>query len=265
MQLEGNQKGNATNIFSEKVVLITGGRTEISKAAAMQFAGVGARVLLSDPDLIAAEAVTRAIEQAGGEARVIATKVGTRAETKAMVNEALEAFGCLHYAVNNVMAEVDYGLIHEIEEKGWDDVIDFTLKSVWLAMKYEIPAIKDSGGGAIVNVASAASLSASPGLSAFGAARAGVISLSKSAAAEVAKDNVRINSISPGSVMTDALQRLCESEPALKELMESAQVMGRMAKPEEVASCIRFLCSDDSSFITGDNLVVDGGGMLSRI
>lgn len=251
--------------FNDKVVLITGGCTEIGKASAIQFAEAGAKVLIAGANAAAVEEAARLARTAGGEVGSIVSSTFTRSDIKAMVDAAVETFGGLHYAVNNMIGEFDYGLVHEIREDGWDHVIDMTLKSVWLALKYEIPAIKQSGGGAIVNVASASSIKASPGLSAFSAAKAGVISLSKSAAAEVARDNVRINSISPGGVATDSLERLFEAEPALKESLESAHAMGRMAKPEEVASCIRFLCSDDSSFMVGDNLVVDGGGVMSKI
>ena len=248
-----------------KIVLITGGSTEIGKAAAIQFADAGVKVLVSDSDEAAARKTAELVERRGGEAKAFVSDARTREDIEAIVNAAVEGFGGLHYAVNNMVEEVDYGLIHEIQEEGFDRVIDMTLKNVWLAMKYEIPAIKQSGGGAIVNVASASSITATPGLAAFGAAKAGVISLSKSAATELAQDNVRINSISPGGVLTDSLKRLLDTEPALKESLESALAMGRLAKPKEIASCIRFLCSDDSSFMTGDNLVVDGGGVMSRI
>lgn len=251
--------------FKDKVVLINGGCTAIGKAAAIQFAEAGAQLLISGGDAPKVEKVVREVRQTGGEAVAFLSKFSSPGEIKAMVNEVVDTFGGLHIAVNNVTAELEYGLIHEIKEHGWDNVIDLTLKSVWLALKYEIPAIKKSGGGAIVNVASASGINASPGLSAFSAAKAGVVSLSKSAAAEVARDNVRINSICPGGVATYSLERLFESEPDLKDSLESAHAMGRMARPDEIASCIRFLCSDDSSFLTGDNLVVDGGGVMAKI
>ena len=231
----------------------------------MQFALAGAKVVLVCPNLARTEETVGQIEAAGGTAIAIASNARTRIEIKAMVGAVLDTFGSLHYAVNNVTGKLGYGLVHEIKERGWDDEIDSTLKRVWLAMKYEIPAIKNSDGGAIVNVASASGLKASPGLSAFGAAKAAVISLSKTAAAEVAQDNVRINSISPGGVETQALEQLWDTEPALKASLASAPAMGRLAKPEEVANCIRFLCSDDSSFMTGDNLLIDGGGVMSKI
>ncbi|MGI9259947.1 MAG: SDR family oxidoreductase, partial [Gammaproteobacteria bacterium] len=132
--------------------------------------------------------------------------------------------------------------------------------SIWLCMKFEIPAINNSGGGAIVNVASSAGTNSSPGLSALGAAKAGVINLSKSAAAEVAPENIRVNAISPGGVLTHSLANLCEREPDLLGPLKDAYPIGRLAEPEEIAACICFLCSDDASFMSGDNMVVDGGG-----
>ena len=252
--------------LKEKVVLITGGGAGIGRATALKFAEKGAKVFITDTNLAAAQETAALIGEAGGEATATESNASKPAEVEATVNGAVKAYGALHYAVNNVAGRSDYCSLHEIDEDRWNQIIDLTLKSIWLAMKYEIPAIRSSGGGAIVNVASMCGIHSSPGLSALGAAKAGVISLSRSAAAEVALDNIRVNAISPGGVLTASLARLWEIEPELKARLEAAHAMGRLAEPEEIATCIRFLCSDEASFMTGDNMVVDGGGgVISKL
>ncbi len=246
--------------LGQKIALVSGGGDGIGRATALEFARRGARVLVADINLSVAQETANLIKFEGSEAIAVKFDASRPADVEATVQAALEAYGALHFAVNNVASEPLYCRLHEMEEEGWDQVIDESLKSIWLSMKYEIPAIRDSGGGAIVNVASRAGIDSSPGLSAFGAAEAGVLNLSKSAAAEVALENIRINAISPGGVLTEELARLCETEPELKRTLGKAHALGRLAVPEEIAGCICFLCSDDASFITGDNMVVDGGG-----
>ena len=244
--------------FFDKVALIRSAGTSVGKATAIEFAGAGARVFLTDHDLTSVQETVRQIRDAGGEVAAAEFGVSNSAEAEAMVNAVLEKYGALHFAVNNISGNAEYCSLHEIEEHHWDRVIESALKSIWLGMKYQIPAIKMSGGGAIVNVASRAGIESSPGLSAFAAAAASVISLSKSAAAEVAEDGIRVNAISPGGVFTSSLASLSEMEPGLKRSLESANALGRLAAPEQISACITLLCSDEGSLVTGDNLVVIG-------
>ncbi len=248
--------------FEQKVALVTGAGSGIGRATAIRFAAGGAKVLVADVDLSAASETANLIREAGNEAVAAAFDASGAAEVEATVNNVIEIYGALHYAVNNFVGDSDYCGLHEIEEGNWRRIIDSILTSIWLSMKYEIPAITKSGGGAIVNVASSAGMIPSPGLSAVGAAKAGVINLSKSAAAEVAMENIRVNAISPGGVLTDSLARLCVSEPDLMRPLTRAHPIGRLAEPEEIAACICFLCSDEASFMSGDNMVVDGGGAV---
>lgn len=248
--------------LEHKVALITGAGTGIGRSTALRFADKGAIVVLTDPSHSAARETASLISEAGGEAVSIEFDAGDPSEVEAMINAAEQEFGALHCAVNNVITEPVYCLLHEIDEAGWNRVVDQTLKCTWLGMKYEIPVIKRSGGGAIVNVASSMGINSAPGLSAFGAAKAGVISLTKSAAAEVAADDIRVNCITPGGVVSESLVALWQTEPDLRPSLEDDHAMGRLAKPEEIANCIYFLCSDKASFMTGDNMVVDGGGAV---
>lgn len=251
--------------FFDKVALIRSAGTSVGKATAIHFARAGAKVFLADVEPASVRETVREIRNAGGIATVAMFEGSDAVIADAMVNAVLEKYGALHYAVNNIAGHAEYCRLHEIEEHHWDNVINSAMKSIWLGMKYQIPAIKLSGGGAIVNVASRAGLESSPGLSAFGAAAASVISMSKSAAAEVASEGIRINAISPGGVFTPALANLCETEPDLKPSLEGANALQRLAKPEQISACIAFLCSDEASYVTGDNIVVVGGEKTSDI
>ncbi|MGI9263368.1 MAG: SDR family oxidoreductase [Gammaproteobacteria bacterium] len=251
--------------FSGKVALIRSAGTSIGKATAIKFAEAGAKVFLVDSELVPIQQTVLMIRDAGGAAAAARFEKSGSREAKAMVNAVIEQYGALHFAVNSISGHADYCRLHEIEEHSWDRVIESTLKGIWLGMKYQIPAIKRSGGGAIVNVASRAGLESSPGLSAFAAVAASVINLSRSAAAEVASEGIRINAISPGGVLTPSLASLCELEPGLKRSMEDTNAMGRLATPERISACIAFLCSDEASLVTGDNLVVAGGEKVSEI
>lgn len=252
--------------LEDKVALINGGGAGIGRATALKFAEEGARVAVTDVNLSAARETASLIGEAGGKATAMKFDGVNPSEIIATIHAAEQEFGPLDYAVNNFVGKPDYCPLHEVDEAGWNRIVDQALKSIWLGMKYEIPAIKRSGGGAIVNVASSSGIHSAPGLSTFGAAKAAVISLTKSAAAEVASDNIRVNCISPGGVLTASLARLCEVEPELKAVLDAGHAMGRLAEPGEIANCIYFLCSDEASFMTGDNLVVDGGsGLMSKI
>lgn len=251
--------------FFDKVVLIRSAGTSVGKATAIQFAEAGARVYLTDSELGPIQQTVQRIRDAGGEATAARFEVSNSREAEDMVNAVVDEYGALHFAVNNIAGHAEYCRLHEIEEDNWDHVIELALKSIWLGMKFQIPAIRDSGGGAIVNVASRAGMESSPGLAAFAAAAASVISLSKSAAAEVAPEGIRINTISPSGVLTPLLTDLIEQEQGLKRAMENIKCMGRLSTPEQISACIAFLCSNEASQVTGDNLVVTGGEKVSEI
>lgn len=249
--------------FIEKVALIRSAGTSVGKATAIHFAKAGAKVFLADTDLALLQETVHEIRDAGGEARAAGASASSSDEVEALIDAVIEEYGALHFAVNNIAGHAEYCRMHEIPEDRWDRIIESALKSIWLGMKFQIPAIKQSGGGTIVNIASRAGLGSSPGLSAFGAVAAGVISLSKSAAAELVSEGVRINVISPSGVLTQSLLNVCESEPGLRRSMDQSDVLGHMSTPEQIASCIEYLCSS-SATLSGDNLVIVGGKTMTE-
>ena len=250
----------------QKVALVTGAGFGIGRAAAIALAAKGARVVAVDTDAATARETVDLIKASGHEARAEALNELADRDFEALIEATIRTYGALHYAVNNFVSEPLYARLHEIDPDDWNHVIHAALTSIWLGLKHEIPAIRDSGGGAIVNIASSAGNTSSPGMAALGAARAGVINLSKSAAAEVAGENIRVNAVSHGSVLNDDLAKLLKSDSQLSDALKDSHPMGRIAGPEEIAACICFLCSDEASYMNGDNLVVDGGhGVMPKV
>lgn len=246
-----------------KVAIITGAGSGIGRATAFLFAQEGAKVVVVDINDAAGEETVKMIKDGGGEAIFIHADVSKAEDVKNMVQKTVEKFGGLHVIVNNA------GIVGEMidtanyPEETFDKVIAVNLKGVWLGIKYAVAEIIKSGGGSIINVASIGGLIGFPGISAYCASKAGVIALTKAAAIEYAKHNVRVNCIAPGVIETPlSTKPFAKLTPEIMEAHISRirlVPMGRMGKPEEVARVALFLASDDSSFITGAVITVDGG------
>jgi NAD(P)-dependent dehydrogenase (short-subunit alcohol dehydrogenase family) len=172
-----------------------------------------------------------------------------------MVQQTIEAYGRLDYAFNNAGSGAS-GKVADLSEADWDAEINANLKSIWLSMKYEIPAMQQFGGGAIVNMSSQGALLGVAGYGAYGAAKAGVIALSRAAAGEYSGDRIRINTVSPGAVKTDLW---AGAPPEMLDQVAVGIPLGRVGAPEDIAAAVVYLCSEGAAFITGHNLVVDGG------
>jgi len=242
-----------------KVALVTGGSSGIGRATAQIFAREGAKVVVADVNVEGSEETVGLIRAAGGEAVFLKTDVAQATEVEAMVKKAVETYGRLDCAFNNAGIEGALQPTIEYDVTVWDRVLSINLRGVWLCMKTEIRQMLSQGGGAIVNTASAAGLVAVPGMSAYVAAKHGVVGLTKTAALEYAKAGIRVNAVCPGGVDTPMVQRVFSNNPQFAEAAASAEPVGRLAQPAEIGEAVVWLCSDAASFVTGLPMAVDGG------
>ncbi|MBN8618005.1 MAG: SDR family oxidoreductase [Anaerolineae bacterium] len=244
----------------ERVGLVTGGGSGIGRATALALAAAGARVVVSDVNGEGAAETVRLVEAVGGRAWGMVVDVTQGAAVEALVRGTVERYGRLDWAVNNagvggVMAPTD-----QQSEAAWDSIMEVNLKGVWLCMKYEIRAMLEQGGGAIVNVASAAGLVGFRYAAPYAASKHGVVGLTRSAALEYARKGIRVNAVCPGFTETPMVAGLGET---MVEATVKAIPMRRLGTPEEIAQAIVWLCSEGASFVTGHALAVDGGTVVA--
>ena len=206
-----------------------------------------------------AEETVGLIRAAGGEAFGLQADVSKAAEVEAMVAAVVETYGRLDCAFNNAGIEGALASTADYTEADWAPVIAVNLTGVWLCMKYEIPRMLETGGGAIVNTSSAAGLLGAPRMPAYVASKHGVVGLTKTAALEYAKSGVRVNAVCPGVIDTSMVGRLKERRPRMFEKIVRGEPIGRIGQPEEIAETAVWLCSDAASFVTGHAMSVDGG------
>ncbi len=239
--------------------IVTGAGSGIGRSTAITAAREGAQVVVADINAATAEKTASIISDSGGKAINVRADVTDEDAVHSMVRKAVSSFGQLNWAVNNAAgAEIALMLPDYTREK-WTAVIDSTLTSVWLCLKYEITQMLRNGGGSIVNIGSQVGLTGQPVLSAYAAAKGGVIAMSKSAAAEYALQGIRVNIINPGGIRTAGIKGFLELVPEMTDKVLSAHAMNRLGEPEEIAEVAVFLCSDRSSFMTGECVAVDGG------
>jgi len=248
--------------MSARVALVMGGGAGTGRATALAFARSGAHVVVADIKEDKAEQTRELIEEAGGKAVAVAANMGLADDIARVMETCQSAFGGLHQVSNNAAQTVPNKPVTELSEADWDRCMGITLKGVWLCMKYQLPLIEASGGGAIVNIASVSGIRGEVLQSAYAAAKGGVITLSKAVAAEYARRGVRVNTVCPGGIETEGMRFYLKSMPEMRERTLNAHAMGRLAKPEEIADAVVYLCSDQASFITGHDLVVDGGVLV---
>lgn len=241
------------------VTIVTGASTGIGRAAARRYAEEGSRVVAADVNAEEGERTVEMIEDGGGEATFVEADVSDPTEVEATVDAALETYGGLDFAFNNAGIEGKTALAADQPLDNWEQVIGVNLKGVFLGMKYQIPAMLEDGGGAIVNNSSIAGVVGYQGLTPYVASKHGVLGLTKTAAAEYSREGVRVNAICPGVIDTPMVERAKEASPEMIEQTEAATPIGRLGEPEEIGDAAVWLCSDDASFVTGESLVVDGG------
>jgi NAD(P)-dependent dehydrogenase (short-subunit alcohol dehydrogenase family) len=242
--------------FDGKVAIVTGASGGIGRASALAFATSGASVVVSDLQDDKGEETVSLIEERGGTAVYQHCDVTDEGQVKTLVGRALEEFGQLDFAHNN--AGINRPNSDQWESKEWELSININLSAVMYCMREEIAAMQKSGGGAIVNTASINGLVGNPSQPGYVASKHGVVGLTRSAALRYAQEGIRVNAVCPGVVDTPMVE-VVSKIPQYREAIEKMTPMGRMAQPEEIAAAVLWLCSDQSSFVTGHPLVVDGG------
>lgn len=243
--------------FDGTVAIVTGASRGIGAVTSRAFAKNGARVVLAARSADALEDLAQKIEADGGTALACPTDVTDPAAVEQLIATTVKTFGRLDFAFNNAAGGGQPPTrIADLPVESYDSAIATTLRSVFLSLKYEIPAILESGGGAIVNMSSTAGLEAVGGLAGYVSAKHGVIGLTKAAALEYADQGIRVNAVAPGPILTENLERAGE-EAQKKAAM--AMPMRRIGRAEEVAAVVLWLCSDESSYVTGATIPIEGG------
>lgn len=243
-----------------RVASITGAGSGIGKYAAVLFAKEGARVLVSDINVEAGKQTVDAVRDAGGDAHFVQVDVSVASQVQQLYAEGEQVFGKVDVLYNNAgIFDSNDGSVTDTDEAVWDRVIDVDLKGVYLCCRYGVPALLRAGGGVIVNVASFVSwMGAATPQIAYTSAKGGVLSMTREIATEFARQNIRANALCPGPVETPLLEELL-SDPQRRQRRLVHIPMGRFARADEMAKAALFLASEDSSFMTGASLVVDGG------
>ncbi|CAN5787175.1 SDR family NAD(P)-dependent oxidoreductase [soil metagenome] len=243
--------------YENKVAIVTGAGSGIGEACAVLMASAGAKVIVADFDEDGGNRVADVINGDGGTASFFKVDVSKADQVEAMVKHSVGTYGGLHVAVNNAGIGGAQALTGEYPLDSWQQVIDVNLTGVFYGLRYQIPAILESGGGAIVNMASILGSVGFANSSAYVAAKHGVVGLSKNAALEYAASGVRINSVGPAFIQTPLLDNNLDDE--MLGALSGMHPIQRLGQSEEVANLVAFLCSDDASFCTGGYYLVDGG------
>ena len=244
--------------LKNKVAIVTGGASGIGRATVLLFVAEGAKVAIGDVDSAGGEETVRLARTAGGEVFFQRTDVSSAADADALVKATVQRWGALHVLHNNAYwAPTGKNVLNTSEEE-WDRTQDITLKSMYLMSRAAIPEMLKAGGGSIVNMASVAGVVGSANFSAYAAAKGGVVALTKSMATDFGKQGIRVNCIAPGPIATPAIAELRKDAKWLERQMNRL-LLSDLGRPEDIAYAVLYLASDESSFVTGSTMVVDGG------
>ncbi len=245
--------------FEGKVVLVTGSSSGIGKGVVEFFANQNSKLILASRNKESNQALLHEIKSLGADAIYVPTDVSSELEVKELIEKSLAAFGTIDIAVNNAGIEgTPMSKTPEYEENTWDQVMDVNLKGVFLCMKYQIPVMQKGGGGSIINISSMAGLKGGDAGIAYHASKFGVVGATKSAAFEFAAEGIRINAVCPAVIETPMADRAFQ-DPERRKRAENGHPVGRFGKVEEVVGTVAWLASENSAFITGTAIPVDGG------
>ena len=252
--------GSFTPSFAGEVAFVTGASGGMGRAISLAFAAAGASVVAADVDDIRGAETVAQIAAAGGTATFVHCDISDEASLAAAVAVAESKYGGLHCAVNAAAIENETVPLHECDVASFDRMQTINVRGAFLSMKHEIIAMLAGGGGKIVNIASTNSVRPQPNQPAYTASKHAVLGLTRSAAIDYAKHNIRVNAICPGSIDTPMLRGAMERRGRKEEdVIDRLRLIGRFGRPEEIASAALWLCSDDSSFVLGHGLAVDAG------
>lgn len=243
--------------LKDKVAWITGGGAGIGKATAQRFVQEGARVVILELDEVRGRSVEAALGEMGGEVALVVGSATEEADVSRALDTAVERFGGLDVLVNNAY-RCEGDTVLDIEPDVWDKNVEGVLKSTYLCCRAALPQMQHRGGGSIVNIASVNALMAF-GETAYSAAKAGVIALTRNMAVNYGPDGIRVNAICPGTIATDAWRPVVEQDPEIFDRLAKVYPLKRVGRPEDIANVALFLASDEAGFVTGATVVADGG------
>jgi NAD(P)-dependent dehydrogenase (short-subunit alcohol dehydrogenase family) len=245
--------------FPGKVAFITGAASGIGRATAIAFAAEGAQVAIIDRSADALRETEAAVKDTGGEILAIACDVSSPEQVEAAVAQVVGRYGQLDIAFNNAGVENNATPLHQIELDEWDRILGINLRGTFLCMKYEIAQMVRQGSGVVVNTSSGAGIRGVQGGAAYAASKHAMIGMTKSAALDYAKQNIRVNAILPGNIETPMMDRFTGGD--IQKAIDLEPV-GRLGKPKEIAEAVLWMSSDLGGFVTGSAVVVDGGWSL---
>lgn len=256
---QGKQQDVGRFQFQDKVAFITGGASGIGRATALAFAESGATVVIADVQEKEGHETVKMIEALGRPSHFFLCDVSREDHVKTAVQGTVQKFGRLDFAFNNAGIEGVTEPIQNASLENFKRVMDINVQGVWLCMREQVPVMLKQGGGVILNCSSIAGLVGFPSISPYVASKHAVIGLTKSVALDLAKSGIRVNAICPGVIQTPMIERATGHDEKARSAYASAEPVGRLGHPREIASAVMWLCSEGAAFTTGQAIAVDGG------